>query len=158
MATTKQYDYTVVGSFRADGAADTGDDMLNKANAALSAAGVPVFLQTAEPVAWGGPEFAIQMRDAETMLLDWLTDAEIGETMYNALHHIDQARAGLRKYLDHPGPIHPLDHTFAEVVEARKMVATFVKWCNDIGIRRGRTGLIASQAAALEEGGDTLND
>jgi hypothetical protein len=95
---------------------------------------------------------------AEVMLLDWLSDAEIGEALYLVLYQIDKVRKQVREILVAPHLTQRkarFDQMFADIQEGRRMLAAHLKWIDEVCVREGRPALGSYESSALEADGDT---
>lgn len=99
------------------------------------------------------PKSSVEKR-AEAMLLDWLTDAEIGESMFIVLHDIDRAIQLNRKLVAMPfaGELgKTVDEAFAATVDARRRLAAFLRWIDEIAVRENRPPLGDYERKLIEE-------
>jgi hypothetical protein len=128
------------------------DKYIEAANNQLANGHIPMRITNAEHAEPGSEVFVKQLADAESMLLDWLSDAEIGEFSYIVLYEIDKARAEIRKRIMQGTQ---LDQALANIQVARVTQARFVKMVHDMAVRHGRPPIGDHEYAVMQEDGDS---
>lgn len=156
----------VVGQMTVGGRQKVSDyPSLDKANEVLAAAGLPIRLQT---IGWDANEEGRQLHNrvpeataidmsvganiAESMLLDWVTDAEIGEALFSSLYSLDggmeavQELVGCDALLNGKG-----GRVWQALTSARRGLAAHLRWLDEIAVRRGRPMLGDTEREMIKE-------
>lgn len=146
--------YTVVGEFIEQDTLKPSriNHFLDAANIALKDTDSPIRITNYDAVNEDGLEWLQAGARAESMLLDWITDAEIGEFLFGVLSSLDGGMDAINELVGSDALVRGKGaQAWQSFSSARRDLATHLRWLQEAAERRGRPPLSDDDAQLIAE-------